>query len=66
MEYIHAVLDQIHGFAGVIITFFKALIDFNSVAIDAASGADGLATTYELTEASTIKLIDLIKGLLNK
>ena len=62
LEIIGKVLGQLHGVTGLIMTFFSALSDLATAPVLAASGIDGLASSFEIVEGSALGLVDAIKG----
>lgn len=59
---IDAVLGQIQGVAGLVMTFFGALVDLNTAPVVAASGVSGLASAFAAVKDSLLGAIDTFKA----
>lgn len=59
---IDAVLGQIYGVTGLIMTFFGALVDLNTAPVVAASGVSGLAASFQAIKDSLLGAIDTFKA----
>lgn len=62
LEIIGKVMGQLHGVTGLIMTFFSALADLANAPVLAASGVDGLASSFEIVEGSVLGLVEKVQG----